>query len=105
MKFNISNVRKLEDETVEFEYKGNKYIGSWSDDGGYCGECIFSGGGCGYAIKDIFGEDRRACGNYKFENVEVIKMREKMIIQAKDLVVVVNDEGCSNIKNGDIHHH
>ena len=56
------------------------------------------------ALNRIFGDDRSGCGKYKFEKLEDVKMREDIkTIQAGDLVVVIDDNGCCEIKNGDVH--
>lgn len=99
MEFEVRNVKKLENGNVEFEHEQERYVGSWGDSVSSCKKCIFGEKPCTSTLDKLFGDYRESCGNYKFEKVEDIKMT----IKAKDLVVVIDDNGCSNIKNGDIH--
>lgn len=99
MEFEVRNVKKLENGNVEFEHEQERYVGSWGDSVSSCKKCIFGEKSCTSTLDKLFGDYRESCGNYKFKKVEDIKMT----IKAKDLVVVIDDNGCSNIKNGDIH--
>lgn len=99
MEFEVRNVKKLENGNVEFEHEQEKYVGGWGDTVSSCKKCMFGEKPCTSTLDKLFGDYRESCGNYKFEKVEDIKMT----IKTKDLVVVIDDNGCSNIKNGDIH--